>query len=154
VLLIDGECTILVVVKQIWGVADKYWRGGDDDIWIQHIGDGDTGIPVKHNPPKVYKLMVRQQSLNWGRDAPVRRGVSDQNHCKDRYGNPRAEAGTVQSRSSTDSEDFPVADPATSVFTVHGVDAAGRTLLRKTVRREKSMVLMAKLSPCLIRMEA
>ena len=28
-------------------------------------------------------------------------------------------------------------DLAKSVFTVHGVDALGRTVLRKTVRREK-----------------
>jgi len=40
------------------------------------------------------------------------------------------------------------------VFTVHGVDAAGRTVLRKTVRREKLMELMVALPPCLIGMEA
>jgi hypothetical protein len=32
-------------------------------------------------------------------------------------------------------------DLAKSVCTVHGVDAAGRTVLRKTVRREKLMEL-------------
>lgn len=45
-------------------------------------------------------------------------------------------------------------DLAKSVFTVHGVDAAGRTVLRKTVRREKLMELIAEVPPCLIGMEA
>jgi transposase len=45
-------------------------------------------------------------------------------------------------------------DLAKSVFTVHGVDAAGRTVLRKTVRREKLMELIATLPPCLIGLEA
>jgi transposase len=45
-------------------------------------------------------------------------------------------------------------DLAKSVFTVHGVDAAGRTVLRKTLRREKLMELIAGLPPCLIGMEA
>ena len=45
-------------------------------------------------------------------------------------------------------------DLAKSVFTVHGVDATGRTVLRKTVRRERLMELVAGLPPCLIGMEA
>ena len=45
-------------------------------------------------------------------------------------------------------------DLSKSVFSVHGVDAAGRTVLRKTVRREKLMELIAALPPCLIGMEA
>jgi transposase len=45
-------------------------------------------------------------------------------------------------------------DLAKSVFTVHGVDATGRTVLRKTVRRDKLMELIAALPPCLIGMEA
>jgi transposase len=45
-------------------------------------------------------------------------------------------------------------DLAKTVFTVHGVDARGRTVLRKTVRREKLMELIAALPPCLIGMEA
>jgi transposase len=45
-------------------------------------------------------------------------------------------------------------DLAKNVFTLHGVDAAGRTVLRKTVRREKVMELVAALPPCLIGMEA
>jgi len=45
-------------------------------------------------------------------------------------------------------------DLAKVVFTVHGVDAAGRTVLRKTVRREKLMELITSLPPCLIGMEA
>lgn len=45
-------------------------------------------------------------------------------------------------------------DLAKAVFTVHGVDSAGHVLLRKTVRREKLMELVAGLPPCLIGMEA
>ena len=45
-------------------------------------------------------------------------------------------------------------DLAKTVFTVHGVDRVGRTVLRKTVRREKLMELIAALPPCLIGMEA
>ena len=45
-------------------------------------------------------------------------------------------------------------DLAKAVFTVHGVDAGGRTVLRKTVRREQLMELIAALPPCLIGMEA
>jgi transposase len=45
-------------------------------------------------------------------------------------------------------------DLAKSVFTVHGVDAAGRTVLRKSVRRDKLLELIATLPPCLIGMEA
>src|SRR5256885_6981969 len=45
-------------------------------------------------------------------------------------------------------------DLAKSVFTVHGVDAMGRVVLRKTVRREQLMELIAGLPPCLIGMEA
>ena len=45
-------------------------------------------------------------------------------------------------------------DLAKSVFSVHGVDRMGRTVLRKTVRREKLMELIVTLPPCLIGMEA
>lgn len=45
-------------------------------------------------------------------------------------------------------------DLAKSVFSVHGVDRMGRTVLRKVVRREKLMELIATLPPCLIGMEA
>ena len=45
-------------------------------------------------------------------------------------------------------------DLAKTVVTVHGVDAAGRTMLRKTVRREKLLELIAALPRCLIGMEA
>jgi transposase len=45
-------------------------------------------------------------------------------------------------------------DIAKSVFSLHGVDAQGRTILRKTVRRDKLMELIAALPPCLIGMEA
>jgi transposase len=45
-------------------------------------------------------------------------------------------------------------DIAKSVFSLHGVDAQGRTILRKTVRRDKLMEFIAALPPCLIGMEA
>src|SRR4030095_16537460 len=45
-------------------------------------------------------------------------------------------------------------DLAKAVFTVHGVDATGRTVLRKTVRRGRLVELIAGLPPCLIGMEA
>jgi transposase len=45
-------------------------------------------------------------------------------------------------------------DLAKSVFSLHGVDAQGRTILRKTVRRDRLMELIAALPPCLIGMEA
>ena len=45
-------------------------------------------------------------------------------------------------------------DIAKSIFSVHGVDASGHTVLRKTVRRDKLMELIAALPPCLIGMEA
>lgn len=44
-------------------------------------------------------------------------------------------------------------DIAKSVFSLHGVDAQGRTILRKTVRRDKLMEFIAALPPCLIGME-
>ena len=45
-------------------------------------------------------------------------------------------------------------DLAKRVFALHGVDAAGRAVLRKTVRREQLMELVAGLPPCRIGMEA
>src|SRR5206468_5643296 len=45
-------------------------------------------------------------------------------------------------------------DLAKRVFALHGVDAAGRVVLRKTVRREQLMEVVASLPPCLIGMEA
>jgi transposase len=45
-------------------------------------------------------------------------------------------------------------DLAKSVFTAHGVDRLGHTVLRRTVRREKLRELVAALPPCLIGMEA
>ena len=45
-------------------------------------------------------------------------------------------------------------DLAKNVFSLHGVDAAGRTLLRRTVRRDRLVETVAALSPCLIGMEA
>jgi transposase len=45
-------------------------------------------------------------------------------------------------------------DLAKSVFSLHGVDAAGKTVLRRTVRRERLAQTVASLPPCLIGMEA
>jgi transposase len=45
-------------------------------------------------------------------------------------------------------------DLAKSVFSLHGVDAAGKTVLRRTVRRERLAQMVASLPPCLIGMEA
>src|SRR6267142_199084 len=45
-------------------------------------------------------------------------------------------------------------DLAKRVFALHGVDASGRVVLRRTVRREQLVELIAGLSPCLIGMEA
>ena len=45
-------------------------------------------------------------------------------------------------------------DLAKSVFSLHGVDGAGRVMLRRTVRRDQLIQTVAALSPCLIGMEA
>jgi transposase len=45
-------------------------------------------------------------------------------------------------------------DLAKSVFSLHGVDAKGKTMLRRTVRRDRLVETVAGLSPCLIGMEA
>lgn len=45
-------------------------------------------------------------------------------------------------------------DLAKNVFTLHGVDAHGKVLLRRTVRRDQLLEVLAALSPCLIGMEA
>lgn len=45
-------------------------------------------------------------------------------------------------------------DLAKSVFSLHGVDGAGKTVLRRTVRRDRLVETVASLSPCLIGMEA
>jgi transposase len=45
-------------------------------------------------------------------------------------------------------------DLAKNVFSLHGVDAAGRTVLRRTVRRDRLAETVAALPPCLIGMEA
>jgi transposase len=45
-------------------------------------------------------------------------------------------------------------DLAKSGFTVHGVDVRGRTVMRRSVRRETLMELVVGLPPCLIGMEA
>jgi transposase len=45
-------------------------------------------------------------------------------------------------------------DLAKNVFSVHGVDARGAVMIRRTVSRAKLTELVAQLSPCLIGMEA
>ncbi|MGH2362686.1 MAG: IS110 family transposase [bacterium] len=45
-------------------------------------------------------------------------------------------------------------DLAKNVFSLHGVDAAGRSVFRRTVRRDRLVETVASLSPCLIGMEA
>jgi len=45
-------------------------------------------------------------------------------------------------------------DLAKAVFSLHGVDRTGRMVLRRTVRRDQLVKLVAGLSPCLIGMEA
>ena len=45
-------------------------------------------------------------------------------------------------------------DLAKSVFSLHGVDGAGRVVLRRSVRRDQLVEVVAGLSPCLIGMEA
>ena len=45
-------------------------------------------------------------------------------------------------------------DLAKNVFSLHGVDAAGKTVLRHTIRRDRLVEAVAALLPCLIGMEA
>jgi transposase len=45
-------------------------------------------------------------------------------------------------------------DLAKSVFQVHGVDASGAAVIRKTLRRSQVLLFFAKLPPCLVGMEA
>jgi transposase len=43
---------------------------------------------------------------------------------------------------------------AKSIFQIHGVDDAGRTVLRRRLSRHELVPYFAKISPCLIGMEA
>lgn len=45
-------------------------------------------------------------------------------------------------------------DLAKYVFEIHGVDAHGKTVLRKTLRRHAVSTFFANLPPCLVGMEA
>ena len=45
-------------------------------------------------------------------------------------------------------------DLAKNVFSLHGVDAHGKTVLKKTVSRAKLMGVFANLPPCIVGMEA
>lgn len=44
-------------------------------------------------------------------------------------------------------------DLAKNVFQVHGIDAAGRVVIRRQVRRAQMLLFFARLPPCLIGME-
>ncbi len=41
-------------------------------------------------------------------------------------------------------------DIAKNVFQLHGIDAAGKILLRKVVKRAEFLCFMGRISPCLI----
>ena len=45
-------------------------------------------------------------------------------------------------------------DLAKNVFQVHGIDAQGKVLVRRPLRRAEVLPFFAKLSPCLVGMEA
>jgi transposase len=45
-------------------------------------------------------------------------------------------------------------DLAKNVFQVHGVDATGQVVVRKSLRRSQMLPFFAKLSPCLVGIEA
>jgi len=45
-------------------------------------------------------------------------------------------------------------DLAKSVFQVHGVDAVGRTVLTRRLRRSQVLETLAQMPPCLVGMEA
>jgi transposase len=45
-------------------------------------------------------------------------------------------------------------DLAKSVFQVHGVDAAGQVVVRKSLRRAQMLAFFSKLPPCLVGIEA
>ena len=45
-------------------------------------------------------------------------------------------------------------DLAKHVLQVHAVDAAGKVIVRKALRRAQLLPFLAKLSPCLVGMEA
>ena len=45
-------------------------------------------------------------------------------------------------------------DLAKNLFSLHGVSASGKVMLRKTIRHAQLMGLVAQLPPCLIGLEA
>jgi transposase len=45
-------------------------------------------------------------------------------------------------------------DIAKSVFRVHGVDAAGRVIIRRQLKRRHVLAFFQKLPPCLVSIEA
>jgi transposase len=45
-------------------------------------------------------------------------------------------------------------DLAKNIFHIHGIDRAGKTVLRKKIMRNQLSAFMAQLPPCLIGMEA
>ncbi len=44
-------------------------------------------------------------------------------------------------------------DLAKSIFQVHGVDATGQVMVRKSLRRSQVLAFFAKFPPCLVGME-
>ena len=45
-------------------------------------------------------------------------------------------------------------DLAKNVFQIHGVDASGRIVIRRAIRRSQVLPFFAKLPPCLVGIEA
>jgi transposase len=45
-------------------------------------------------------------------------------------------------------------DLAKTVFQLHGIDVAGKVVLRRSMRRREFLALMAKLPPCVVGIEA
>ncbi len=45
-------------------------------------------------------------------------------------------------------------DLAKNVFQVHGIDAAGKVVVRRALRRGQVLSFFSKLEPCLVGMEA
>lgn len=62
---------------------------------------------------------------------------------------------TAHKRRHADNEQLAqVFDLAKSVFQVHGIDAAGQAVVRKSLRRAQMLPFFAKLPPCLVGIEA
>src|SRR6266849_2080581 len=80
--------------------------------------------------------------------SPAARSASDVPEWKCVVSNS-TERGEVMAKVTTVGIDL-----AKSVFSLHGVDDAGQVVLRRTLRRDQLLEAVARLSPCLIGMEA